>query len=313
MYTYEEFKEKFVNEFMTHMGPDYDSYELNVRKILKVNRELDAVNVLDPNATEQIVPTIYIQDFYEDYQKCEDFDKCIDLASDILKKHAKGNDIVKKIDFSKAKDKVVFQLINTRNNESLLAEVPHRDFMDLSVIYRLAISVDSNGISSVVIHNELMEAMGVNEEELFELAINNTRLILPLNVSGMRELLISMAEKYSTDESEYDAINDRMNHMDAFYVLGNKYGFIGANALLYDDVLQELSDKCGSDLYILPSSVNEVIAIASSSDISPETLLDMVIGINASDVDPSEQLSNSVYYYSASEHSIVPVAIECVN
>ena len=39
-----------------------------------------------------------------------------------------------------AKDKIVFQLINTEQNKSFLEKVPHREFQDLSIIYRWVVS-----------------------------------------------------------------------------------------------------------------------------------------------------------------------------
>ena len=70
----------------------------------------------------------------------------------------------------------------------------------------------------------------------------------------------------------------------------------GAASILYEDHLHELSEKLGTDLYILPSSTHEVIAISSNFG-SPEELAEMVYEINMDQVDINDRLSNQVYHY----------------
>lgn len=66
--------------------------------------------------------------------------------------------------------------------------------------------------------------------------------------------------------------------------------------MLYEDKLHSLAEKVGTDLYILPSSVHEVIAVSVEMG-EPEELARMVAEINMDQVDLSERLSNQVYHY----------------
>lgn len=54
--------------------------------------------------------------------------------------------------------------------------------------------------------------------------------------------------------------------------------------------------KIGSDLYILPSSIHEVIAVSADFG-SPDELAEMVYEINMDQVDINDRLSNQVYCY----------------
>ena len=67
-------------------------------------------------------------------------------------------------------------------------------------------------------------------------------------------------------------------------------------SLIFEKNLFELSKGLGDDLYILPSSIHEVIAVPSSLG-DPEELASMVQEVNMSVVDVSERLSNQVYHY----------------
>ena len=73
--------------------------------------------------------------------------------------------------------------------------------------------------------------------------------------------------------------------------------------MFYGNALEELSETIGSDLYILPSSVHECIAVSTELG-DPETLAEMVQEVNGSQVAPEEQLSDHVYHYDANTKEI---------
>ena len=59
----------------------------------------------------------------------------------------------------------------------------------------------------------------------------------------------------------------------------------------------------GSDLYILPSSIHEVLAV-SAEDRDLEDLEEMVRSVNQTDVSPEEVLSDNVYKYDAESRTL---------
>ena len=71
----------------------------------------------------------------------------------------------------------------------------------------------------------------------------------------------------------------------------------GAVNMLYDDNLHEISERVGDDLFILPSSVHEVICVPASSADDLKYLADMVHEINMMQVSLEDRLSNQVYHY----------------
>lgn len=66
--------------------------------------------------------------------------------------------------------------------------------------------------------------------------------------------------------------------------------------MLYEDKLHSLSMKLEDDLYILPSSIHEVLAVPASMG-TPESLAEMVSEVNMNEVSLDERLSNQVYHY----------------
>ena len=65
--------------------------------------------------------------------------------------------------------------------------------------------------------------------------------------------------------------------------------------------------KLGGDLYILPSSVHEVILIPKTKDLSVKELNEMVCEINSSQVPTEDVLADCIYEYSRKKKAIMIV------
>lgn len=297
MMNYEIFKEVVKEKFSDYMPDEYKDRELMIQSVDKVNETLDGLTLRDTTSALSISPTIYINDMYKHYLKVEDLDIVFTAAADRMMQGIKmAPDEVQKIDYETAKDNIVFQLINTEQNKEMLKGMPHREFQDLSVIYRWIVSSDHDGVHSAVIHNPLAERIGMSEEELFKAAAENTRRILPPVIKDMNSIMREMFIKDGMPEEIAEMMIGEIPSESMMYVITNEKGINGAASMMYEDKLHELAGKLNSDLYIMPSSVHEVIAV--SSDIGdPYELAAMVSEVNMSNVELNERLSNQVYHY----------------
>lgn len=297
MMNYEIFKEVVKEKFSDYMPDEYKDRELMIQSVDKVNETLDGLTLRDTTSALSISPTIYINDMYKHYLKVEDLDIVFTAAADRMMHGMKmAPDEAQKIDYETAKDNIVFQLINTEQNKEMLKGMPHREFQDLSVIYRWIVSSDHDGVHSAVIHNPLAERIGMSEEELFKAAAENTRRILPPVIKDMNSIMREMFIKDGMPEEIAEMMIGEIPSESMMYVITNEKGINGAASMMYEDKLHELAGKLNSDLYIMPSSVHEVIAV--SSDIGdPYELAAMVSEVNMSNVELNERLSNQVYHY----------------
>ena len=295
MMNYEIFKEVVAEKIMSYMPDKYKDMEPRITPVSKVNMTLDGLNLSGGNTN--ISPTIYINDMYKKYEQSGDLNETLQAASELMV-HAFEQipEVKPQIDFSDAKDKIVFQLINTQQNEQLLAQVPHREFQDLSIMYRLVMKVDADGVQSTKVTNELAERIGMNEEQLFKYAAENTRRIFPPTVKSMNDVMRDMFLKDGMPPEMADMMIGEIPPEQTMWVISNKTGVNGAVSMLYENELHDLAENLESDLYILPSSVHEVIAVSSDMG-SPEELAEMVVQVNMEAVDLDERLSNQVYHY----------------
>lgn len=295
MMDYEIFKEVVKESFLSYMPKGYQDMEVRVTPVDKVNRKLDGLSLLAQNENTMISPTLYINDMYEKYSKTGDLQATLREAAEAMDEAFREAE-VPPLDISTAKDNIIFQLVNTMQNEDLLKKLPHRDFQDLSIIYRWVVGVEQQGISSVVINNHVAESLGMGEEELFKAAAENTRRILPPVVQSMNEVMRDMFVADGMPKELADLMIGEQEPEMTMWVISNERKIEGAASMLYEDKLHSLAEKVGTDLYILPSSVHEVIAVSVEMG-EPEELARMVAEINMDQVDLSERLSNQVYHY----------------
>lgn len=288
MMNYNEFKEIVTMNFLDYMPDKYQKMKLRVNSVNKINKTLDAITLHNDGKSRCISPTLYINDIYDVYVKTGDI-------SAVLREAAETMDIAFgsiptniNIDFN-ARENIIFQLINTEQNKKLLNDVPHREFLDLSIIYRMVIKIDEYGMRSAVISNDIVQEFGMDETELYNCAIENTKRILKPTVTSMYDMIVKRLKM----PAEIADVVDPDNMM---WVISSKYLFDGAGFIIYEDILHELAEMLGTDLYILPSSIHECLAV-STNMAEPYELEDMVKEVYLDGIELEERLSNKVYLY----------------
>lgn len=300
MITYNEFKKEVEENLIFHMPERFrdGTWKAFAKSISKINETLDGISIVN---TEKhgAYPTLYINDFYKDVSAGKTVDNVIDEMADIIVNAlgnipASVNDMaVRNID----EDKIFYQIVNRKQNNEMLKDVPHRDYLDFAIIYRVAVEINDNHIASAVITNELANRSGYSEENLYNLAEVNTPRLFPVKVANIMELLINMIP-----EADIEAFPE--DEAVPMYVVTNTYENNGAAVgFLYRNVLHDLAEKLKcTELYILPSSIHEIIAIpADEADevAGIEKLVEMVMEVNSQQVNLPERLSNQVYLYNS--------------
>ena len=241
MMNYEIFKEVVKEKFMDYMPDSFKGMELIVRPAEKVNMTYDAINIRGEDTT--ISPTIYINDMYEKYQSCGDLEETLMAACDLMAMEFAKTPQVVDVDslYKDADEKVVFQLINTEQNKSFLEQVPHREFQDLSIIYKLVVNADTESIQSIKVTNSLAERLGMNEEQLFKYAAENTRRILPPRIRNMNDVMKEMFLSDGMPEEIAEMMIREVPPEQTLWIISNNRGIDGAVSMLYENELHELA------------------------------------------------------------------------
>lgn len=234
---------------------------------------------------------VYMEKFYEEYKSGKTIGEIVYEITKINEKNRKEKslDIDFFRDYEKVKKKLVWRLVNHERNKKRLEDIPHIPCMDLEMVFYCEMYDETLGNISILIQNEHCDLWKIDAEQIKEDAIENTQRILPAQCKHLSEVML--CEKNENTE-------------EGMYVLSNQHLTYGAAAMLYPGELEKFSEKKGCNLYILPSSVHEVLLLPDRGKEDPKMLMKMVRKINREMVSEEEILSDSVYYYDREKKEI---------
>lgn len=171
---------------------------------------------------------------------------------------------------------IIIALMNKEKNKEILDMIPHREVLDLAVVYRRVIAAPDGEFYDILIENDMMKDLGLTETELYDLARENTRRIMP----------------YTLENIDGDC-----------YMLTNKYHLFGSVASFESDELEKLAERCGKSLYVLPATVHGMVAVP---DTGQETGYVKKIVEEANQFVPNLKfyLSDKVYYFDLTDKKI---------
>ena len=284
---YQEFvtyvKEHILDEMKIEEGA-----KVVINTIVKNNAvTLDGLCIKRPN--EMVTPTIYLNPYYDDYLSGKPIRY---ILGDIVNRYEEGIDAIpiENTDiatFDTVKNHIIVRLVNYEKNKEQLQDCPHIPFMDLAITFRWVAHQDEQGVASALISKKEQTKWSVSTEELLKIGMHNTISLFPSCIKNLQELL----EEYYCEEFQTDSIM-------TLYVITNRNGINGATCILYPKLLQNFANQMESDLYILPSSVHEVIVVlAKEVDGGGQQLENLVREVNENVVSATEILSDHVYYY----------------
>ena len=247
-----------------------------------------------------ISPTIYLNTYYDAYKNDEiSFDNIIDNVIDIYERNKVNRSIDMKyfLDYSKVKNRLVYKLINTKRNEELLKDIPHIKFHDLSIVFQFLIAEEAFGTATILVHNAHLKIWNVSIEELYKTACKNTPFLNKYYIKSIKETIMEMLSEEMCEEFNNDENNIYKDDSVPMYVLSNTNKINGAACILYPELIKDFSKAVNNNLFIIPSSVHEVLLLPSDNVKDAEGIKEMVKEINCTQVDAEEVLSDSVYYY----------------
>ena len=307
MLNFKEFKEYVQMNLNEELSDEYKNAVVSVNEISKNNgKVLHAITVKPEDSN--IAPNIYLEGFFKKYEEGQDLDLVMGEIGRVAMEHMDTPDEFASIgkdiqNFDFVQDKIIMVAVNAERNRALLDGAPHIVKEDLALIYKVMLGNNHDGMATITIKNEHMAMWGVTTETIHELAMKNTKEILSVTVQSMNEVMREMFSKDGMSDEITEAMFEEMPVNQQMYVISNTARVNGAASMFYEDVLSGLAEKVGTDLFILPSSVHECIAVSADMG-TPESLAEMVQEVNGSQVDAEEQLSDHVYRFDAKAKTI---------
>ena len=289
-----------------------DGIQVYLEQILKNNNKKMTVLMMKKER-ETLAPVIYLKRFYNQVQEGKTLEQVIEDIVEIYEGVSSGIEYDTKsfFDFDLCKKQLFLRLVNIGMNSELWETTPFVPWNDLALTVRWLVGESENGISSILVTEKELERWGITFEEVFDYAKENTKRLFPAKVVSLRKFMTqSLKEQGALEEQEYleqqgileeqefleEEGLEEQDSSESMYILTNKIEVNGATVLCYPNLIWEFAKKMNSNVFILPSSIHEVILVPDRGNFYIEDLRDMVREANATVVAEEEILSYQLYY-----------------
>lgn len=301
---YDEFKDYIKDHIGEYLSEDYKDAEMKFIHIKKSNGvEYDSLNVSKPSeGSPSIIPQLNLTSAFKSYQEGDAPEMILEKLADIRMNAPIPGGITKDmfLSFDNVKDRIFPRLVNSEAQAEYLANKPHKEVADLAMLYAIRVHQDEQGIAEAVIDNDLLDMWDADIEDLNKAAKENLEKQEPVFINLEDALFGAMSgEKVNTSIEDVD-IND---YEMPFFLLTNQQKVKGASMVMNEKVMDRITGKFG-DIYVLPSSTDEVIIVPKSVAGDVEMLANMVRNVNEESVKPEDRLSNNVYEYDAGSQEL---------
>lgn len=206
-------------------------------------------------------------------------------------------------DYETARPLLAIRLCDPERNREYLKDKPHTACEELAATYRIHIMEDSSGAASAVVTNDMLNLWGITPEQLHHdtVAAENARSPVCFYTMDdvMSEMMLSVKPTNLFEQTEL--LGSEMMPM---YIFTNQNKVNGAGVLARDGVLEKIGELIGSNFYVLPSSIHEVLIVPDNGNMQAKELEDMVKEVNATQVQPEDLLSDKVQYYDWAEKTL---------
>jgi len=284
-----------------------DSYRVRLNDVRKNNGVvLRGLTVMQDDSN--ISPTIYLNNYYEEYINGRA--TLVNVVNDVMDTYHRNKvnqsvDMRYFLNYESVKQRVVYKLVNTEKNKALLEDIPHIEFLDLSIVFQCLIAQEDLGTASILIHNVHMKLWDISVEKLYQAAKENTQRLQEYEIKSMAEVLCEIMKAENPEEFDYDKCKSDLSDSIPIYVLSNKSRVEGAACMLYPNLVRDFADAIGSSFYIIPSSIHELLLLPAEHDDESKEIKSMIQEINDTQVSTEEILSYSLYFYDKEEGRIM--------
>ena len=294
----QEFYNKVANGVSEILG---DEMVVEIQEVTKVNLSLDGLTIRKQG--ESIAPTIYLNQYFNQFNDGRAMD---DIVRDIIRVYENNQpenimNVFKTedfYDFDKMKEKIVLKVINTERNLDLLEQVPCLDMegLGLSVVFYVSLMTGEQS-AGILIKNEHLKLWEKTVSDLLTVAEVNTNRMHAFTIKSMNEVLSGM---FGFEEELIP------EDVPALYVLTDENKTFGASQLFLKDKIREFAKQQDCDVYILPSSVHELLLLrADFPNVEPEYLKEMVCEVNATEVSNEDFLCDGAFKYELATDKII--------
>jgi len=211
-----------------------------------------------------LAPVVNLNAFYENYNNGSSVTTVVDEVCNIFEENATPEglnfDPEETINYDKVNHFIFPRLVPKKDQYLAL---PHTEVADLLIVFGIRMFENDDGFGEGLVTQDLLESWDVSPEEVLGRSMINLSL------------------------ETYEDLS-----MGPMTMISNRFKSKGAAMALHPEVMTKYSD-----CYILPSSIDDIIAIPKDAVDDVDMLKEMVKTVNDSKVSENMRLSYNVYEY----------------
>lgn len=179
-------------------------------------------------------------------------------------------------------------------NTDRLADKVVTEHGDFAAYYAVNLEENGEGISSIPVTVSLMNEWGVSVEQIQADAMmaDKNRGVQLVDMTQIVESMIfgGTPKNLLNEKLDMETVENPM------FCLTNESKMNGASLLLQEDIRKQIGECLGSDYFVIPSSVHEVLILPDNGIFQVPELNAMVQEVNETQVERQEQLSDKVQF-----------------
>ena len=179
--------------------------------------------------------------------------------------------------WNEVKDKLYIKLVNNSRKEFLENKVWANLCSDIAVVPYIELESNNQAMITAIVTMDMVSMYNVSAADVLRTAKQNSELHKKADIINARDMIGWGSAK--------------------MMIVTNTNKTYGASVIMYDDVMKDLADNLGENLFVLPSSIHEVIVIPDDGTFNAEKLNKMVREINQMEVEEKDWLSDTVIYF----------------
>ena len=297
---------QFLEEVLKHVEVNFEGKVKGEINTSIKNNGVPVMGLLLKAEEERVAPNFYLdQQFIEWMRGLRTMEEiAAELCEAYVREVTKNSHLVSDISFTweEFRRNVFMRLVNKEKNEELLKNIPYREFMDLAVIYYYSVPISDDVTGTMIITQEHVRVLSVTPEELHRAAECNCQRFQPAKIRSMEEVMHNLGKHLGIP------VEETTREQSCLYVLSNSIGMFGAVSMIFEGELKRFANRLEMSFFILPSSVHEVILVPEHETFCIEYFQQMVKEINETQVEATEVLSDSIYYYDRKTEELRRVA-----
>lgn len=307
---YDRFKEEVLEELRKQYGNDGIDIAATV---VKKNNGADYEGVTfrtQVTGSMTVAPILRLLPLYEAYSRGEmDIAACAETMWEEYKQNKNPEGLRQFVEnicrWDFVKENIYPFLLPMEGNMRLLENLVEIPMYDLAVVFIIRGNISGAGDISVKFTNAMLENYKVSRQEVYDAAMAN------LENDGysfqnmdeiIRESIKQEGMEWIKEMEGMEDISLDIPGVKEMHVLTNASKLYGAAGILNRKLVREFAK--GRDMYILPSSIHEMIFVPASDKYSVEELDQIVADINELQVAKEERLTDHCYFYVAKADEI---------